>query len=99
MEVFTEVFFCNNKSLPGVFVNIAAFIAYFLPPFNDLQIIRLPVSLLQTLLPLEIEVKVNKRRLGDYLRLAHACLGSKLACGPDVFRGWLVDCLAKQALQ
>jgi hypothetical protein len=87
MIVFAEVFFCHDQSLPCVFVNITALIAYFLPPFNDLQIIRLLVSLLQASLPLEIEVKVNKRRLGYYLRLAHACLGSKLACGFAVFRG------------
>jgi hypothetical protein len=51
-----------------------------------------------SLLLLEIEVKVNKRRLDDYLRLAHACLGSKLACEADIFMG-LVNCLAKHALQ
>jgi hypothetical protein len=62
-------------------------IAYFLPSFNDLQIIRLLVSLLQAFMPLEIEVKVNKKRLGYYLRRAHACFGSKLACVFAVFRG------------
>jgi hypothetical protein len=48
---------------------------------------------------LEIEIKVNREVLGYYLRRAHACLGSKLACVFEVFRGWLVNCLEKQALQ
>jgi hypothetical protein len=38
-------------------------------------------------MPLEIEVKVNKTRLGYYLRRAQACLGSKLAGVFAVFRG------------